>query len=315
MATPGETGARAAGSLPELPKSRLHWMTSTWPQFFFAALLVAVHLAASFIWSVRRAYIRARKGALGSLPWMTPKNTGYARRLEKLPTHVAFAISEVEPVSLPDVANLIVWAFDAGVSCVSLFDREGEIKSRKLDLLRAFVTAAAEPTTSLNATSVSWIWSTADGPPTRTTALISSYGTPTNGNRARGGSNNAHDENNDPANNNNEGRMTVSLLSMEDGRPDIVQAARAIAERVSTGEITADDISEDSVSGALEANRGLPDPDVLVRVGPSHTNLGFPPWQIRLTEIYQLDSLRGVSWSDLYGVLSKYSKCEQRFGR
>ena len=76
----------------------------------------------------------------------------YARRLEKLPTHVAFAISEVEPVSLPDVANLIVWAFDAGVSCVSLFDREGEIKSRKLDLLRAFVTAAAEPTTSLNAT-------------------------------------------------------------------------------------------------------------------------------------------------------------------
>ena len=32
--------------------------------------------------------------------------------------------------------------------------------------------------------------------------------------------------------------MTVSLLSMEDGRPDIVQAARAIAERVSTGEIT-----------------------------------------------------------------------------
>ena len=76
MATPGETGARAAGSLPELPKSRLHWMTSTWPQFFFAALLVAVHLAASFIWSVRRAYIRARKGALGSLPWMTPKNTG-----------------------------------------------------------------------------------------------------------------------------------------------------------------------------------------------------------------------------------------------
>ena len=47
------------------------------------------------------------------------------RRLEKLPTHVAIAISE-EPVSLPDVANLVVWAFDAGVSCVSLFDRDGQ---------------------------------------------------------------------------------------------------------------------------------------------------------------------------------------------
>ena len=85
--------------------------------------------------------------------------------------------------------------------------------------------------------------------------------------------------------------------------------------RANASPCTAEDINENSVSGALEANRGLPDPDVLVRVGPSHTNMGFLPWQIRLTEIYQLDSLRGVRWSDLYGVLQKYSKCEQRFGR
>ena len=71
-----------------------------------------------------------------------------ARRLEKLPTHVAFAISE-DPISLPDVANLVVWAFDAGVSCVSLYDREGRIKSEKLELLRAFVDAAEVQSTSL----------------------------------------------------------------------------------------------------------------------------------------------------------------------
>ena len=71
-----------------------------------------------------------------------------ARRLEKLPTHVAFAISE-DPISLSDLANLVVWAFDADVSCVSLYDREGRIKSEKLGLLRAFVGAVEVQSTSL----------------------------------------------------------------------------------------------------------------------------------------------------------------------
>ena len=79
--------------------------------------------------------------------------------------------------------------------------------------------------------------------------------------------------------------------------------------------VTAEDIDESSVSSALGANRGLPDPEVLVRVGPSHTNMGFLPWQIRLTEIHQLDGLRGVRWEDFFGVLRRYSKCEQRFGK
>ena len=53
------------------------------------------------------------------------------------------------------------------------------------------------------------------------------------------------------------------------------------------------------MSGALAANRGLPDPDVLVRVGPNaHTNMGFLPWQIRLTEIYQ-EWIHQSSLSDL----------------
>ena len=79
--------------------------------------------------------------------------------------------------------------------------------------------------------------------------------------------------------------------------------------------VAAEDIDESSVTFALGANRGLPDPDVLVRVGPSHTNMGFLPWQIRLTEIHQLDGLRGVRWDDFFGVLRRYSKCEQRFGK
>ena len=61
---------------------------------------------------------------------------------------MAFAISE-DPISMSDVANLVVWAFDAGVSCVSLYDREGRIKSEKLELLRAFVGAAEVQSTSL----------------------------------------------------------------------------------------------------------------------------------------------------------------------
>ena len=107
-------------------------------------------------------------------------------------------------------------------------------------------------TNSTHPSSVSWKWSTADGPPTRTTSPLSSNGTPNNGNRV----NNANGDDageyleqslsyshltiifpTPDSGNNNEVRRTVSLLSSEDGRPDIVQAARTIAERVSSGEI------------------------------------------------------------------------------
>ena len=107
----------------------------------------------------------------------------------------------------------------------------------------------------------------------------------------------------------------VSLVSREDGKGDIVSAAQSLARRVQLGSLHPHEIDESAVQAALATNRDMPEPELLVRLGPVDSNLGFLPWQVRLTEIHALDTHRGVRFSDYYQVLRKYSKCEQRFGK
>jgi undecaprenyl pyrophosphate synthase len=76
-----------------------------------------------------------------------------------------------------------------------------------------------------------------------------------------------------------------------------------------------DSIDEDLISATLQTNRGLPDPTILIRIGLSSSNLGFLPWQTRLTEIYDWPSLMTFTFQNFFRILQKFSKCEQRFGR
>lgn len=107
--------------------------------------------------------------------------------------------------------------------------------------------------------------------------------------------------------------VTVCLLSREDGQEDIVKAARKVAQTVAKGDIQIEDVNETVFETYL--NKGLADPEVLLRFGLSHSNQGFPPWQIRLSEIHDLDTHHGVTCGDFFQILLKYSKCQQRFGR
>ena len=109
--------------------------------------------------------------------------------------------------------------------------------------------------------------------------------------------------------------FTICLFSKEDGQEDIVQAARKLARHVANGNLKVDDVNESVIEANLgSANKGLPDPEVLLRFGLAHSNQGYPPWQIRLSEIHDIDSHHGVTYLDFLNILSKYSRCEKRFG-
>ena len=109
--------------------------------------------------------------------------------------------------------------------------------------------------------------------------------------------------------------MHISVLSLEDGKLDIVRAARKIATEVRAETLAVADISEGVVSRFLSTNRGMPDPDILIRIGQVDSNLGFLPWQSRLTEMHSIRNLRGVKFDEVYRVFMNFSKCEQRFGK
>jgi undecaprenyl diphosphate synthase len=109
--------------------------------------------------------------------------------------------------------------------------------------------------------------------------------------------------------------MTVILAVSYGGREDIARAARAIARRVERGELTPDDITEDTVSGHLGTS-GVPDPDLLIRTSGELRISNFFLWQLAYTELYVTDTL----WPDFrereyLQALAFFQQRQRRFGR
>jgi dehydrodolichyl diphosphate syntase complex subunit NUS1 len=206
--------------------------------------------------------------------------------LSKIPRHMALAILETS-ISMQDVARLVMWSMACGCSHISLYDVRGHFKSRQLDLLNHLTKLMSALPSTENAFQLHWNDNSGEGQ------------LPNGNGRDHVASKNVY----------------ISLLSQEDGRPDIVRAARHLARQVANGDRTVDELDENVLGEALAANHGLPDPEVLVRFGLAHSNLGFPPWQIRQSEIHDIDTHHGVRRQDFFQVLLKYSKCEQRFGQ
>ena len=110
-------------------------------------------------------------------------------------------------------------------------------------------------------------------------------------------------------------RMTLTLALSYSGRWDIVQAARTLAEAVQRGELSPDDIDEDTFDAHLDTG-AAPDPDLLIRTGGEFRLSNFLLWQSAYSELYITDRY----WPDfrrdqLYEAIRSFQDRERRFGR
>lgn len=78
--------------------------------------------------------------------------------------------------------------------------------------------------------------------------------------------------------------LTVVLLSLEDGKDTLVDLTRTLAAMAQRDKISPDDITADIVDAEV-AESVAPEPDLLIVSGPRVKLSGYPPWQLRLTEI------------------------------
>lgn len=99
------------------------------------------------------------------------------------------------------------------------------------------------------------------------------------------------------------------------GRWDIAMAARRLAERVASGEITPESIDAETLGEATSLD-SIPDPDLLIRTGGEQRISNFLLWHMAYTELY----FTGVLWPD-FGeqefaqALDWYADRDRRFGR
>lgn len=112
----------------------------------------------------------------------------------------------------------------------------------------------------------------------------------------------------------NTGLCLVLALSYS-SRWEITEAFRSLAFQVKTGELSPSDISEQTISEALNT-KDIPDPDLLIRTSGEQRISNFLLWQLAYTELYFTD----CCWPDfgkeeLCRAVVNYQQRERRFGK
>jgi undecaprenyl diphosphate synthase len=113
----------------------------------------------------------------------------------------------------------------------------------------------------------------------------------------------------------NNTRLTLTLALSYGSREELVNAVRAISDKVKNNIISIDTI-DDSIINEHLYTQNLPDVDLLIRTSGEHRISNFLLWQIAYAELY----FTNVLWpdfkdQDLYEAIISYQKRERRFGK
>ena len=109
-------------------------------------------------------------------------------------------------------------------------------------------------------------------------------------------------------------QISVLLLSADDGRDSLVDLTKTLTEMSQRSKLSPSDISQDLVDAEI-SEIVMEEPDLLILFSPVVELSGYPPWQIRLTEIFHVEDNQGVGYQVFLRGLYNYANAQMRFGR
>jgi dehydrodolichyl diphosphate syntase complex subunit NUS1 len=262
----------------------------------YLLVFTITHFIFSISFRFRRAYhaVTQRVFALYYYHHRTPE---YIKRdikpLDKLPQHLSVILdlnerdddhgnSGLEGL-VHDVCEITAWTVSAGIPMLSIYEETGQnsvtpthlrrLLILKLGILKNYMPQLHEAITQ---TFVSYFGE--DRKPTLTlrAPLIPAFSPPET----------PPLDDSRPSSPNSPGplRITLLLLSRTDGRDTIVDLTKTLADMAQKKTIGPKDITTDLINMELkDAVSG--DPDLLILFSPRVVLKGYPPWQVRLTEI------------------------------
>ena len=108
--------------------------------------------------------------------------------------------------------------------------------------------------------------------------------------------------------------LTLCLALSYSSRWEITDAVKKISQKVASGALKAEEITDETVSAHLTTAR-MPDPDLLIRTGGDKRISNFLLWQIAYSEIYITDKYwPDFSKEDFCRAIVEYQSRERRFG-
>jgi len=99
------------------------------------------------------------------------------------------------------------------------------------------------------------------------------------------------------------------------GRAELVDAVRAIGEKIEAGQMSASEVTEDVIEENLYTS-GIPDPDLIIRTSGEERLSGFLLWQSAYSELY----FAQIYWPavrriDIWRALRSYGMRSRRYGK
>ena len=109
--------------------------------------------------------------------------------------------------------------------------------------------------------------------------------------------------------------LTINIAANYGGRWDITQSVRQLAEKVKSGDLLPENITEDTIAEGL-STANIPEPDLFIRTGGEQRVSNFLLWQMAYTEFFFTNTL----WPDfdrieLDRAIASFCQRERRFGK
>lgn len=113
----------------------------------------------------------------------------------------------------------------------------------------------------------------------------------------------------------NNDTMTMVVALSYSARWELTEATKQIAAKVQKGELSIDDIDENTINDSL-CTSFMSDPDLLIRTGGEFRISNYLLWQLAYSELYFCDTYwPDFSEADLHKAIADYQGRQRRFGK
>ena len=109
--------------------------------------------------------------------------------------------------------------------------------------------------------------------------------------------------------------MAMTIAMPYSSKQELVNTTKIIADKVKNGEMSIDDITEETIDQNLWTN-WMPDPDLLIRTGGEVRISNYLLWQCAYSEFYFCDCYwPDFSEEELHKAIISYQTRQRRFGK
>lgn len=108
--------------------------------------------------------------------------------------------------------------------------------------------------------------------------------------------------------------LDIALLSRVDGKPTIVELTKTMSELTANHELSVKDITVQLIDEELNELVG-PEPDLLICFDPVLDLHDYPPWHLRLSELYWDADNDSVNYPVFIRALRQFANCKMNVGK